>query len=165
MPAKIIHRIRPGYPSFLTQARLRKLRADFCSQRSAAASRGIGFALTFSDWLAVWIASGKLLKRGRHRGQYVMARMGDRGPYAIDNVEIIPHAENVRQFHVGKIVSLETCRRISAAKLGKPKSAEHRAKLSAALRGRTLSREHSAKIGAANRVAWTHRRAQMEARP
>lgn len=152
MPAKIIHRIRPGFPRWLTQDRLRKLRVRFCAQNSCADDRGIDFALSFGQWLDIWIASGKLLQRGRHRGDYVMARMGDCGPYAPGNVEIILHVDNIRQFHLGKIVAPETCRKISAAKIGKPKSPEHRAKLSLALRGRP----------------WSQRRrnaAQSEARP
>jgi NUMOD3 motif len=152
MPAKITHRIRPGYPRWLTQARLRDLRTDFVAQRSSAKDRGIDFNLSFGQWLGIWIASGKLLKRGRHRGDFVMARIGDRGAYALGNIEIIPHVENIRQFHLGKIVSPETCRKISAAKIGQPKSPEHRAKLSLALRGRP----------------WSQRRrdaAQPEARP
>jgi NUMOD3 motif len=165
MPARIIHRVRPDYPDFLTQAYLRKLRMDFLTQRASAKDRGIGFDLSYSEWLGIWIASGKLLQRGRRRGQYVMARIGDRGAYRIGNVEIIPHAENVRQFHLGKIVSTETCRRISAAKAGKPKSLEHRAKLSRALTGRSLQREQCAKIAASNRLAWIRRRARLEARP
>jgi hypothetical protein len=149
---RMIHRIRPGYPRWLTQDRLRKLRVRFCAQQSSADERSIDFTLSFGQWLDIWITSGKLLKRGRHRGDYVMARIGDRGPYALGNVEIIPHAENIRQFHLGKIVSPETCRKISAAKIGQPKSPEHRAKLSLALRGRP----------------WSQRRrdaAQPEARP
>jgi NUMOD3 motif len=152
MPARITHRIRPGYPRWLTQDRLCRLRVVFFAQRSSAKERRIDFTLSFGQWLAIWIASGKLLKRGRHRGAYVMARIGDRGAYALGNVEIIPHVENIRQFHLGKIVSPETCRKISAAKMGQPKSPEHRAKLSLALRGRP----------------WSQRRrgaAQPEARP
>jgi hypothetical protein len=83
----------------------------------------------------------------------------------VGNVEIILHSENVRQFHLGKLVSLETRKKISAAKAGKPKSLEHRAKLSAALKGRSLALAHIAKIGASNRLAWVRRRAQMEGRP
>jgi hypothetical protein len=165
MPARITHRIRPEYPRYLTQEYLRKLRVDFHAQRSSAKERRIDFTLSFGEWLGIWIASGKLLLRGRQRGQYVMARVGDRGPYAPGNVSIITHSENIRQFQLGKIVSEETCRRISAAKVGKPKSPEHRAKLSLALRGRALPPEQCAKIAASNRLAWTRRRAGMEARP
>jgi hypothetical protein len=165
MPAKITHRIRPEYPSYLTQDRLSKLRSDFFTQRATSKDRGIDFTLSFSEWLGIWIASGKLLRRGRQCGQYVMARNGDRGPYALGNITIITHSENVRQFQLGKIASPETCRRISAACVGKPKSPEHRAKLSLALRGRSLPPEQCAKIAASNRIAWTRRRAQAEARP
>ena len=108
MPAKIIHRIRPHYPPYLTQAYLRRLRTDFIEHRVNAKDRGIGFELTFSQWLEIWIASGKVRKRGCRRGQYVMARYGDRGPYAAGNVKIILASENIAEALRGKPRSPET---------------------------------------------------------
>lgn len=64
------------------------LRKDFNSQRYAARRRGIAWELTFDDWLDVWINSGRLAEKGRRKGQYVMSRRGDAGPYAIGNVFI-----------------------------------------------------------------------------
>src|SRR5678815_5922678 len=61
----------------------------FNGQMSAARRRGIEFPMTYAEWLGVWQASGKLEQRGRLRDQYVMARFGDKGPYAIDNVYIL----------------------------------------------------------------------------
>jgi hypothetical protein len=153
MPAKIIHRIRPSYPRHLTQDHLRMLRVAFISHRSCAHYRGIGFEMSFSQWLDTWIASGKLDQRGSKRGQYCMSRFHDRGPYALGNVEIILPDENAARGHRGKIVSDETRRRISLAKMGKSKSAEHRHKLSLALKGRTLSAEQLARRMAARRAA------------
>jgi hypothetical protein len=69
----------------------------FIRQRRTARSRGIGWNLTFAEWLAIWSTSGKLALRGRNKGQYVMARLRDAGPYAIGNVEIILGADNIRQ--------------------------------------------------------------------
>ncbi len=66
----------------------------FHTQKSLAKRRGIPFELTFEQWLDVWQASGKLAERGRKKGQYCMARKGDKGAYAVGNVEIILGSEN-----------------------------------------------------------------------
>jgi hypothetical protein len=142
----------------LTSKLLSELRAAYTTHRSNSVTRDIPFLMTFSEWLMVWMESGHLHERGRRRGQYCMARTGDRGPYAVGNVVIMLHALNATQGHIGKKVSKATRARISRAKRGKPKSAEHRLKLSLALKGRTLSPEHCAKISASNKAAWTGRR-------
>lgn len=102
MVNRMIHRIKPGYPRWLTQDRLRKLRDDWNVQRWNAKVRDIAFELSFSEWLGIWLASGKLLRRGRGRGQYVMARHHDRGDYTAGNVAIILATENVAVAHRGK---------------------------------------------------------------
>src|SRR5215472_6042820 len=61
-------------------------RYAFVVQRADAKRRGIAFSFTFEEWLAVWQQSGKWAERGHRKGQYVMARFGDIGPYAIGNV-------------------------------------------------------------------------------
>jgi hypothetical protein len=106
MPAvRMIHRIRPGYPRYLTQDRLRKLRDDWNVQRWNAGLRGIAFTLSFGEWLSIWLASGKILRRGCRRGQYVMARHHDRGAYVAGNVGIVLAAENNSEGHKGKPLS------------------------------------------------------------
>jgi hypothetical protein len=62
--------------------------------KNNARLRGIPFLLNFNEWLAIWDASGHWDQRGWRRGQYVMSRPGDTGPYAIDNVAIILAEEN-----------------------------------------------------------------------
>lgn len=74
---------------------MQKLRKAYNSQKADARRRGIIFVLTFDQWLRVWKQSGKLAKRGVKRGQYVMARYGDVGPYAIGNIKIITTEKNV----------------------------------------------------------------------
>lgn len=108
MPARIIHRIRPGYPRWLSQDRLRKLRDDWNAHRWNARVRDIAFELSFGEWLGIWLSSGKLLRRGCGPGQYVMARHHDCGAYAPGNVAIILAAENVAVAHRGKPHSEET---------------------------------------------------------
>lgn len=102
MSHRIIHRIRPGYPRYLTQDRLRKLREDFHIHRWNAKMRSVDFSLSFGEWLGIWIASGKILRRGCRRGQYVMARHNDRGAYALNNVSIVLASENTAEAHRGK---------------------------------------------------------------
>jgi hypothetical protein len=69
----------------------RKARHQFAVQRSGAASRGIGWELTFEQWWQIWQESG----RYHERGVYVMARNWDVGPYAVGNVEIQTQSQNV----------------------------------------------------------------------
>ena len=66
-------------------------------QRIHAKRRGIEWNLTFEEWLSAWEASGLLHKRGNRRGQYVMARVGDRGAYEEGNIRIITGAQNLRE--------------------------------------------------------------------
>lgn len=142
----------------LTDERLTRWLRAYRQHRASARGRRIGFELTFSQWLNIWLESNHLLERGCKRGHFVMSRPGDRGPYAVGNVEIILHGENAAQAHRGKIVSAATRRKLSLAKIGKPKSAEHRRKLSLALKGRSLPPEQCAKIAASNAIAWQRRR-------
>lgn len=66
----------------------------YCGHIVNARNAGIDFQLTFKQWWAIWCFSGHWHERGRHRGQYVMARTGDIGPYAVGNVKIILHEIN-----------------------------------------------------------------------
>ena len=68
----------------------------FSAQCYDAARQGIVWMLTFEEWLRIWNESGHLPNRGCRNGQYVMARHGDKGPYAVGNVSIITCNENAR---------------------------------------------------------------------
>jgi hypothetical protein len=74
-----------------------KLMTAFKRQKHSAAKRGIQFEMNFGQWLTVWHESGKLSERGRRKGQYVMSRKMDAGPYAVGNVEIKTCSENVKE--------------------------------------------------------------------
>ena len=100
-----------------------------------AKERGISFELSIDDWLEIWIKSGHFFDRGHKKGQYCMARFGDKGPYAVNNVKIILHSENVVEGLRGKPKSEQTRQRMS-----KPKSPEHRAKIIAHLNERSWLR-------------------------
>lgn len=67
------------------------------NHKNSAACRGIKFALSFGQWLAVWQTSGKLDRRGRGKGHYCMSRIKDSGGYELGNVHIQPCDENSRE--------------------------------------------------------------------
>lgn len=64
-----------------------------------ARRRGIEWGFTFETWHQVWKASGHAHERGVKRGQYVMARRGDKGPYTPGNVTIKMTGENGAEAH------------------------------------------------------------------
>jgi hypothetical protein len=68
---------------------------EFWAHRMGAKRRGIEFRFHYSDWLRVWEESGHLHERGCRRGQFVMARDGDRGAYCSSNVKIVLAEQNV----------------------------------------------------------------------
>lgn len=133
----------------------KKLKAVFGQSRRDAKRRGIAFEFSFEQWIDVWLRSGHLEERGRRKGQYVMARHHDRGPYAIHNVSIIlceqnhkdaatqmlgiaktaDHRAKLAAAHIGLKASLETRNKLSVMRKGKPLgpfSEEHRRNLSKA---------------------------------
>jgi hypothetical protein len=64
----------------------------YVEQRRNAIRRGIPWEITFPQWVEVWRESGRWDERGR--SGYVMARVGDSGPYKVGNVEIITQSQN-----------------------------------------------------------------------
>lgn len=72
------------------------LQSAYGAQQRAAKRRGIGWQLTYEQWLTIWTDSGHLHERGCKAGQYVMARVGDVGPYSQQNVFIQLHSQNVK---------------------------------------------------------------------
>lgn len=106
----------------------------FHARRAGAKQRGIPFLMTFEEWWAIWQDSGKWEQRGCHRGQYVMARFRDAGPYAVGNVRICTREENSAEYFAN--ISNETRRRISVVNKGRTFSEEWRRKLSEAQKTR-----------------------------
>lgn len=85
----------------MTDAELKRARKAYSGQQSVAKRRDIDWQFTFETWLQWWLDSGHWHERGRKRGKYVMARIGDVGPYAANNVFACLHDDNVRQGHQG----------------------------------------------------------------
>ena len=74
-----------------------KARVAYQRQCWDVKKRGIKMLLTFDEWCAWW--QGQLgpswqTLRGCRRGQFVMARNGDKGPYALWNIKCIKAEEN-----------------------------------------------------------------------
>jgi peroxiredoxin len=69
-------------------------RAAYTTHKHHAKLRDVPFLLTFDEWCAIWRESGKFAERGHCVGQYVMARTGDKGPYAVGNVRIATVSDN-----------------------------------------------------------------------
>lgn len=69
----------------------------FTEQRERARQRGIGWELPYWQWLQIWQDSGHLDERGRRKGEWQMARFGDKGPYSLDNVKIVRAETNAAE--------------------------------------------------------------------
>jgi hypothetical protein len=110
----------------LSDREFRRAREAYNKQRRNALKRKdsngnpIAWLFTFDEWIEIWLKSGKWHQRGRRRGQYVMARFGDIGPYAPWNVEIKLHTENASEGQKGKNKSDKTRKKMSEAKKGRP---------------------------------------------
>lgn len=68
--------------------------------KHGAKTRGIGFEFTYEQWVAWWkkhLGPDWFAKRGVATDQYVMARFGDTGPYAVGNVRCTTGAQNRRE--------------------------------------------------------------------
>ena len=86
----------------MTEQELKSAKAKWFAQRQNARHRGIEFDFPFEQWLDFWINSGHWTKRGvQLPDQYVMCRIGDTGPYRIDNVVIKTNRDNVLEGNKG----------------------------------------------------------------
>lgn len=82
----------------------------YLQQKKNAAARGVKWAITFPEWVSIWIESGHIHERGKGYG-YCMARFGDEGPYAKGNVYIATCATNASDYQMlrlGRTPSYET---------------------------------------------------------
>ena len=95
-------------------------RKKFNAHKSNARRRNIDFCMTFEQWTEMWVESGKWEQRGRGADKYCMCRVGDVGPYSVENVFIGQGKQNVSDGNIGKPDSEETRRKKSEALKGKP---------------------------------------------
>lgn len=71
----------------------------FYGHKTGAKRRGINFHFSLEKWCEWWkchLGDDWLSKRGTGN-KYVMARHGDKGPYALWNVKCITHSANSRE--------------------------------------------------------------------
>jgi len=129
-------------------------RKRYTQHKSNAKMRGVEFLLTFEQWKDWWIATGKWEQRGKLRGQYVMRRHGDIGPYSIDNVFCGVTEENVRDGNLGKTDSIETKQKKSKSLTGLShpwsvgdKNPMHRLEVKAKMSAKTSGANHYKAIG------------------
>jgi hypothetical protein len=131
-------------------------RVKFREHRKHAAVRGVPFLMIFEQWWSIWQQSGHWHERGVGRGKYVMARLGDRGPYAVGNVKIILWEENAaeREFSPEERAAIARRNRDRG-----PRSAETKAKISAKSKGNRsmLGRKHSIDTRRRLSIAAKHR--------
>lgn len=132
---------------------IKKWKLAYCTHRKDARDRGISFDLSFDQWLEIWIRSGHFFERGHKKGQFVMGRFGDIGPYSPENVKIILHSENVVEGLLGRAKS-ESHKQA----MRKPKSQEHRDKIAQANRKRAKDPEFVARKPEIARKGWISRR-------
>lgn len=79
------------------QINIKKAKQQFWNHQQRAKRKGINFLLTFEQWLQIWLDSGHYHEKGTKRGQYVMSRFNDVGPYSIDNVKIQTVGQNTKE--------------------------------------------------------------------
>jgi|SRR6185312_14030799 len=72
-------------------------KGQYQRHRQNARRRGVSFLLTFDQWWSIWQESGLWDVRGAWAGGAVMMRHRDRGPYAVGNVSIGMHSDNIRE--------------------------------------------------------------------
>lgn len=128
---------------------MRKTTAEhkkYIQHRHDAAKRDIPFLLTFEEWWQLWQDSGKWDHYGCHKGQFCMARFGDKGAYEVGNVRICSTEENHAEWN-------DKHKELSGWSLGQPRPEAWRAKISAGLKGKPKSAAHCAAISAAKRAA------------
>jgi hypothetical protein len=80
---------------------LRKAKGKYNIHKENSKRRGIEFLLSFNEWYDFWLQSCHWHERGTKKGQYVMARHNDIGPYQLGNISIITNAENTRSASLG----------------------------------------------------------------
>ena len=109
------------YSNAMIKEEISTAKKKYWSHYSNARRRKILWQFTFESWIKIWLDSSHWSNRGTKKGQYVMSRIGDIGPYSPTNVFIQTQGNNVRdgsadipKKHITKV-------RMSIASLGKPK--------------------------------------------
>jgi len=70
----------------------KRIKDNYCGQKSMAKKRGIAWEFTFETWLNWW--GDDYAQRGQGRGKLCCARLGDTGPYSPTNCKKLTHEQN-----------------------------------------------------------------------
>jgi len=84
--------------------------------KHCAKQRGIEWQFTYDTWIEWW--GEDIVNRGPYKGQLVMARYNDTGPYHPDNVRKITCSENTKEAHTHMVFSQETREKIRQRMMG-----------------------------------------------
>jgi len=117
---------------------IKTAKRQFGTQKWCAGRRGIDWKMSFEEWIKIWKDSGHYEQRGPYKGQFVMSRVGDQGPYEIGNVYINTCEGNHIEANKGKTLTEEHKEKIRQVNLGKTRSIESRQKQSQNSIGRIL---------------------------
>lgn len=136
-----------------------KLKMAYHSQRHSAIKRNIEWHFTYDSWIDWW--GEDIINRGIRKGQLVMARNGDQGPYHPDNVRKATTEENLKEAQKGKPAhnkniphSEETKQKMSISRKGRKNSLEAIEKTRQFHIGRKRSEETKQKM----KDAWLRRK-------
>ena len=102
--------VHPQFPEGVVMSLDKTPYGRYRQHRGTAKSRGIPFLFSFQDWVAWWnhhLGPDWMSKRGSGKGQYVMGRYNDTGPYMPGNVKCITNAENTAEERARFLKELE----------------------------------------------------------
>lgn len=113
----------------------------YYEHRGRSERRNIDFLFTFGEWISMWKDSGQWENRGTKKGQYCMSRVGDVGPYSVENCFIQLTSGNTADANKIRKVTDKQKEKASTATKGKTKSFNTRMKMSIASLGKKMSEE------------------------
>jgi hypothetical protein len=79
----------------------RKYQSQYDNAKHCAKQRNIDWQFTYDEWIAWW--GNDIINRGPRKGQLVMARNKDTGPYHPTNVRKATCSENCSEGNIGKV--------------------------------------------------------------
>ena len=89
---------------------------QYANAKRCAKDRNIDWQFTYDTWEAWW--GEDITKRGPYKGQLVMARHNDVGPYHPNNVKKITSSENLAEAMTHRVFSEETREKMRQRMLG-----------------------------------------------
>jgi hypothetical protein len=124
-------------------------------KRSDKNGNKIEWKLTFEQWWDWWQATGLYDKRGCKKGQYVMARVDDLGPYELGNIFCTTCGENIKASNTVRAVSdhhKEVAGALGRTHKGKTRTEETKENIRQARTGTTASQATKDKMSASRQL-------------